>query len=166
MHLAHLGLAVCVTGVTLVKGYETEKDVRMAPGETVAIGPYTLRFVGVREVEGPNYRANRGELELLREGQVVRTMQPEKRAYLSSQMPMTEAAIDSGLTRDVYVSLGEPLEGGAWSVRAYHKPFVDWIWGGAVLMALGGLLAASDRRYRLNARERLGAALARSRAGG
>ncbi len=166
MHLAHLGLAVCVTGVTLVKGYETEKDVRMAPGETVAIGPYTLRFVGVREVEGPNYRANRGELELLRAGQVLRTMQPEKRAYLSSQMPMTEAAIDSGLTRDVYVSLGEPLEGGAWSVRAYHKPFVDWIWGGAVLMALGGLLAASDRRYRLKARERLGAALARSGAGG
>jgi cytochrome c-type biogenesis protein CcmF len=160
MHLAHLGLAVCVTGVALVKGYETEKDVRMAPGETVAIGPYTLRFVGVGEVEGPNYIAQRGELELLRDGRVLRAMRPEKRAYFSSQMPMTEAAIDTGLTRDVYVSLGEPLDGGAWSVRAHHKPFVDWIWGGALLMALGGFLAASDRRYRAKVRERLGAAFA------
>jgi len=160
MHLAHLGLAVCVTGVALVKGYETEKDMRMAPGETVAIGPYTLRFVGVGEVEGPNYIAQRGELELLRDGRVLRAMRPEKRAYFSSQMPMTEAAIDTGLTRDVYVSLGEPLDGGAWSVRAHHKPFVDWIWGGALLMALGGFLAASDRRYRAKVRERLGAAFA------
>ncbi|HTO50916.1 MAG TPA: heme lyase CcmF/NrfE family subunit [Burkholderiales bacterium] len=165
MHLAHLGLAVCVTGVTLVKGYESEKDVRMAPGETVAIGPYTLRFVGVREVDGPNYRASRGELELARDGKMLRTMQPEKRAYLSSQMPMTEAAIDTGLTRDVYVSLGEPLDGGAWSVRAHHKPFVDWIWFGALFMALGGFLAASDRRYRMKVRERLAAALAGSGAG-
>jgi cytochrome c-type biogenesis protein CcmF len=160
MHFAHLGLAVCVTGVALVKGYETEKDVRMAPGETVAIGPYSLRFVGVKEVEGPNYRASRGELELERDGRVLRTMRPEKRAYASSQMPMTEAAIDTGLTRDVYVSLGEPLDGGAWSVRAHHKPFVDWIWVGALFMALGGLLAASDRRYRVRVAERFGAALA------
>jgi cytochrome c-type biogenesis protein CcmF len=160
MHFAHLGLAVCVTGVALVKGYETEKDVRMAPGETVAIGPYSLRFVGVKEVEGPNYRASRGELKLERDGRVLRTMRPEKRAYASSQMPMTEAAIDTGLTRDVYVSLGEPLDGGAWSVRAHHKPFVDWIWVGALFMALGGLLAASDRRYRVRVAERFGAALA------
>jgi cytochrome c-type biogenesis protein CcmF len=160
MHFAHLGLAVCVTGVALVKGYETEKDVRMAPGETVAIGPYSLRFAGVTEVEGPNYRASRGTLTLERDGRVLRTMRPEKRAYLSSQMPMTEAAIDTGLTRDVYVSLGEPLDGGAWSVRAHHKPFVDWIWWGALLMALGGFLAASDRRYRVRVAERFGAALA------
>ena len=160
MHLAHLGLAVCVTGVTLVKGYESEQDVRMAPGETVAIGPYQLRFAGVREVEGPNYRASRGELTLERDGRVVRTMRPEKRAYFSSQMPMTEAAIDSGLTRDVYVSLGEPLDGGAWSVRAHHKPFVDWIWFGALFVAFGGFLAASDRRYRVRVAERFGAALA------
>jgi cytochrome c-type biogenesis protein CcmF len=97
---------------------------------------------------------------------VIRTLHPEKRAYFSSQMPMTEAAIDTGLTGDVYVSLGEPLEGGAWSVRAQHKPFVDWIWSGAVLMALGGALAASDRRYRLRTRERIGAALAGSGARG
>jgi len=160
MHFAHLGLAVCVTGVALVKGYESEKDVRMAPGETVAIGPYQLRFAGVREVEGPNYRASRGELTLERDGRVLRTMRPEKRAYFSSQMPMTEAAIDSGLTRDVYVSLGEPLDGGAWSVRAHHKPFVDWIWFGALFMAFGGFLAASDRRYRVRVAERFAAALA------
>ena len=160
MHLAHLGLAVCVTGVTLVKGYESEQDVRMAPGETLTMGAYVLRFVGVREVEGPNYRASRGELTLERDGRVLKTMRPEKRAYFSSQMPMTEAAIDSGLTRDIYVSLGEPLDGGAWSVRAHHKPFVDWIWVGALLMALGGFLAASDRRYRVKVAERFGAALA------
>jgi cytochrome c-type biogenesis protein CcmF len=160
MHFAHLGLAVCVTGVTLVKGYESEKDVRMAPGETVAIGPYQLRFVGVKELDGPNYHASRGELTLERDGRVLRTMRPEKRTYFSSQMPMTEAAIDTGLTRDVYVSLGEPLDGGAWSVRAHHKPFVDWIWWGALLMALGGFLAASDRRYRVRVAERFGAALA------
>jgi cytochrome c-type biogenesis protein CcmF len=160
MHLAHLGLAVCVTGVTLVKGYESEQDVRMAPGETLTMGPYVLRFAGVREVEGPNYRASRGELTLERDGRVLKIMRPEKRAYFSSQMPMTEAAIDSGLTRDIYVSLGEPLDGGAWSVRAHHKPFVDWIWCGALLMALGGFLAASDRRYRVKAAERFAAALA------
>ena len=160
MHLAHLGLAVCVTGVTLVKGYESEQDVRMAPGETLTMGPYVLRFVGVRDVEGPNYQASRGELTLERDGRVLKTMRPEKRAYFSSQMPMTEAAIDSGLTRDIYVSLGEPLDGGAWSVRAHHKPFVDWIWCGALLMALGGFLAASDRRYRVKVAERFAAALA------
>ncbi len=160
MHLAHLGLAVCVTGVTLVKGYESEQDVRMAPGETLTMGPYVLRFAGVREVEGPNYRASRGELTLERDGRVLKTMRPEKRAYFSSQMPMTEAAIDSGLTRDIYVSLGEPLDGGAWSVRAHHKPFVDWIWGGALLMALGGFLAASDRRYRVKVAERFAGAFA------
>jgi cytochrome c-type biogenesis protein CcmF len=149
MHLAHLGLAAVVLGITLVKGYEVEKDVRMAPGDTLSIGAYTLEMVGVSTVPGPNYVAQRGELRLLADGRPLRTLHPEKRAYRSSQMPMTESAIDAGLTRDVYVSLGEPLDNGAWSVRAYVKPFVGWIWGGCVLMAIGGALAASDRRYRL-----------------
>ncbi len=157
MHLAHVGIAVFVVGVTLVNGYQTERDVRMAPGDTVMAGGYTFRFVGVREVPGPNYRAQRGDIELLRGDQLIRTIHPEKRSYLSSSMPMTEAAIDTGFTRDLYVALGEPLDGmgagASWSVRVYYKPFVDWIWGGCVLMALGGLLAASDRRYRLKARE-------------
>jgi cytochrome c-type biogenesis protein CcmF len=159
MQLAHLGVAVFVVGVTLVGGYQVEKDVRMEPGDTVSIDRYTFRFLGVREVPGPNYRAMRGDVELIVGGKVEKMLNPEKRNYFTSQMPMTEAAIDAGLTRDVYVSLGEPLEGKAWAVRVYFKPFVDWIWGGCLLMALGGLVAASDRRYRLRAKaERLAAA--------
>jgi cytochrome c-type biogenesis protein CcmF len=154
MHVAHLGLAVFVVGVALSKGYESEKEVRMAPGETLTLGAYGVRMLGVREAPGPNYTAIVAEIELLHDGQVVRKLYPEKRHYFSSQMPMTEAAIDAGLTRDVYVALGDPLGGGAWSVRAHVKPFVDWIWGGCVLMALGGFLALTDRRYRVKARER------------
>jgi cytochrome c-type biogenesis protein CcmF len=153
MHLAHLGIAVFVVGVTLVKGYETEKDVRMEPGDTVAMGGYTLRFMGVRDTPGPNYKAATGTLELSKDGKVLRTLSPEKRTYFSQEMPMTEAAIDTGVTRDVYVALGNPIDPpdgkGAWSVRVHYKPFVDWIWGGCLLMALGGFLAASDRRYRI-----------------
>ncbi|MDD5175996.1 MAG: heme lyase CcmF/NrfE family subunit [Sterolibacterium sp.] len=156
MQLAHLGIAVFVIGVTLVKGYETEKDVRMAPDDTVEVGGYTIRLLGVKDAMGPNYRASVGDLELSKDGKLLRTLHPEKRAYFSSAMPMTEAAIDTGFTRDVYVSLGEPVGvedgSGAWSVRVHHKPFVDWIWGGCLLMALGGLVAASDRRYRLQSR--------------
>jgi cytochrome c-type biogenesis protein CcmF len=152
MHLAHLGLAVCVIGVVVSRGYETEKEVRMAPGDTLTIGGYSLRLLGLREAAGPNYASVVGEIELARDGRVLKTLHPEKRRYFSSQMPMTEAAIDPGLTRDIYVSLGEPLGDGAWSVRAHLKPFVDWIWAGCLLMALGGVLALSDRRYRLRAR--------------
>jgi cytochrome c-type biogenesis protein CcmF len=155
MHLAHLGIAVFVVGVTLVKGYEAEKDVRMELGDTVAVGAYSIRFLGVKSAPGPNYRAAIGDIELSKDGKVLRSLNPEKRAYFSQEMPMTEAAIDTGMFRDIYVSLGEPLDGkndqGAWSVRVHYKPFVDWIWGGCVLMALGGLLAASDRRYRVAA---------------
>ena len=165
MHLAHLGLAVFVVGVALSKGYETETEVRMAPGDTLTIGDYGLRMVGMREAAGPNYNAVIGEIELTRGGQLVRVLRPEKRTYLSSQMPMTEAAIDPGLTRDIYVAIGEPLGDGAWSVRAHVKPFVDWIWSGCLLMALGGLLALLDRRYRVRARATAGAeALAAGRA--
>ena len=151
MHIAHIGIAVSVVGVTMVTGYETEKDVRMAMGDTVAVGGYTFRLTGIREVAGPNYRADRGDVELIQGGQVLKMLHPEKRTYFSSTMPMTEAAIDSGLTRDVYVSLGERLEDGpnpAWAIRVYHKPFINWIWGGALLMALGGTVATLDRRYR------------------
>ncbi|MBS0505829.1 MAG: heme lyase CcmF/NrfE family subunit [Proteobacteria bacterium] len=151
MHLAHIGIAVSVIGVTMVKNYETEKDVRMGLGDTVAVGGYTFRLTGIREAQGPNYRADVGDVELMRGDQVLRTLHPEKRTYFSSAMPMTEAAIDTGLTRDVYVSLGERLDAGehpAWAVRVYHKPFVSWIWGGGLLMALGGAMAALDRRYR------------------
>jgi cytochrome c-type biogenesis protein CcmF len=149
MQVAHLGVAIFVVGVTMVGGYQEEKDVRMAPGDTVAIGTYTFTFVGIRESEGPNYVASVGDVDLSENGKIIRRMNPEKRNYHTSSMPMTEAAIDTGFTRDVYVSLGEPLPDGAWAVRVYYKPFVDWIWFGCLFMALGGLLAASDRRYRL-----------------
>jgi cytochrome c-type biogenesis protein CcmF len=149
MLLAHFGVAVFIAGVTLVKGYEQEKDVRMAVGDTTEVGGYGFRLDGLSEVQGPNYVATRGQVSVLKDGREVRRLLPEKRIYNVQQMPMTEAAIATGITGDLYVSLGEPVADGAWVVRIYHKPFVDWIWGGAFLMALGGILAISDRRYRL-----------------
>ena len=154
MLLAHFGIAVFIVGVTLVKGYETERDVRMEIGDSVTVGHYVFNFRGATQQAGPNYQAWVGNVDILRNGQVTQTLHPEKRIYNATRMAMTEAAIDTGFTRDFYVSLGEPLANGAWSVRVYHKPFVDWIWGGALLMAIGGLLAVSDRRYRLARRAR------------
>jgi cytochrome c-type biogenesis protein CcmF len=149
MGMAHLGVAVFVLGVTVVRGYQTEADVRMPPGSSVAVGRHALRFEGVTRVDGPNYQAERGRFVLTLQGQTVAVLLPEKRRYLSlPATPMTEAAIDSGLLGDVYVSLGEAAGDGAWSVRVHHKPFVTWIWGGCALMALGGVAAALDRRYR------------------
>ena len=149
MLVAHAGVAVLIAGVTLVKGYEVEKDVRMHTGDTVEVGGYTFRLDGLVQVSGPNYEATRGLVSVLKNDKRVGTMFPEKRFYHVQQMPMTEAAIDTGFTRDLYVSLGEPAGDNAWVVRIYHKPFIDWIWGGAFLMALGGILAITDRRYRL-----------------
>jgi cytochrome c-type biogenesis protein CcmF len=152
MVFAHLGVAVCVIGVTMVKNYESEQDMRMDVGETVDINGYLFRFDGTTQIEGANYTAQRGQFLITRNDKVVTTLFPEKRTYLVQTMPMTEAGIDTGLFRDLYVSLGEPLPGGAWSVRVYYKPFVDWIWAGALFMAFGGFLAISDRRYRLVAK--------------
>jgi cytochrome c-type biogenesis protein CcmF len=153
MHLAHLGIAVVVVGITMVKGYEVERDVRMAVNDTVNIENYSFELVGVSQVDGPNYKAIRAEFKVNKDGEFLELLHPEKRKYFSSAMPMTEAAIDSGLFRDLYVSLGEAIEGSTpqWSVRVYYKPFVSWIWYGAILMVLGGLLAVSDRRYRNSA---------------
>jgi cytochrome c-type biogenesis protein CcmF len=152
MLLAHLGVAVFVIGVTVVNGFQVEKDLRMEPGQSAEIAGMRVRFDGVREVSGPNYVAARGTLVLSRDERHLATLHPERRNYIVTRMPMTETAIDRGFTRDLYVSLGEPLGGTAWSVRVYYKPFVGWIWGGCVLMALGGLLAVLDRRYRAKAR--------------
>ena len=152
MLLAHLGVAVFIVGVTVVRNYETERDVKMAPGDSVAMGGYTFRFEGTIERDGPNYRAARGTFDVARGGKSIEKLHPEKRVYGAQGMPITEAAIDTGPFGDLYVSLGEPIEGDTWAVRIYHKPFVTWIWGGCVLMALGGLVALSDRRYRLVAR--------------
>jgi cytochrome c-type biogenesis protein CcmF len=150
MHLAHLGVAVFIVGVTMVTGYQQEQDVRMVPGTTVSAGGYEFRFINVDDnIRGPNYRAARAEILVSRNGHEVERMYPEKRAYVAGGNPMTETAIDSGLFRDLYVSLGEEVSPGVWIVRVYYKPFVGWIWGGAILMALGGGLALSDRRYAL-----------------
>jgi cytochrome c-type biogenesis protein CcmF len=152
MMVAHLGVAAFAFGVSMVKTYEIERDVKMSVGDTTEIAGYVFTFRGVRELQGPNYAAAQGQIEVTRNGRLVNTMQPEKRIYRVQQNPMTEAAIDTGFTRDLYVSLGEPVGGNAWTLRVYYKPFIDWIWGGCVLMALGGLLAASDRRYRATRR--------------
>lgn len=151
MLLAHCGVAVFILGVTIVKGYEIERDVRMAVGDTVTVSDYTFRFEGAQSLPGPNYRAARGTVRVSRGAREVSVLHPEKRIYNATNMPMTEADIDTGWLGDLYVSLGEPVEGGAWSVRIYYKPFVTWIWGGCAIMAIGGLLALADRRYRIRA---------------
>ncbi|SDY63510.1 heme lyase CcmF/NrfE family subunit [Nitrosomonas sp. Nm33] len=148
MHCAHLGIAVFIIGVTLVNGYETEKDVRMEIGNVVSIGGYTFRFNGTKSLPGPNYKAIQGDIDVLKNDKQIQKLHPEKRTYNASGMVMTEAAIDAGLFRDLYVALGEPLDNTAWVVRVYHKPFVNWIWLGCLLMALGGILSITDRRYR------------------
>jgi cytochrome c-type biogenesis protein CcmF len=154
MLLAHLGIAVFVIGVTMVKGYETERDVRMDVGDTVDAGGYVFRFEGVSDQPGPNYTASEGRVSVLKDGKLVTELHPEKRVYNASGMPMTEASIQTGIFRDLYVSLGEPIPGtNAWAVRVYIKPFVDWIWAGCLMMAIGGILAISDRRYRIHARK-------------
>jgi cytochrome c-type biogenesis protein CcmF len=148
MVVAHAGVAVFVVGVTLVKGYESEIDVKMRAGDTVGLAGYVFRLDELANVKGPNYVAAQAKIAVSRNGRPITVMYPEKRVYTVQDMPMTEAAIDPGLTRDLYVSLGDPLDAETWLVRVQHKPFVDWIWGGCLIMALGGLLAASDRRYR------------------
>jgi len=155
MMIAHVGIAIFILGVTLVRTGEVERDVQMGPGETTTIGDIVFTFRGASDVRGPNYRAAQGEIEVTQNGRRLTTLRPEKRFYPASQTTLTEAAIDTGLTRDLYVSLGEPIANSpAWIVRVYVKPFVDWIWGGCLVMALGGLLAATDRRYRARVRER------------
>jgi cytochrome c-type biogenesis protein CcmF len=155
MVLAHLGVAVFVVGVTLVNGYESDTDVKVRAGETVELAGYVFRFDGVSPVAGPNYTAARAKIAVTRNGNPVTVMFPERRVYTVQEQVMTEAAISPGLTRDLYVSLGDPLdESGTWLLKVQHKPFVDWIWGGCLLMALGGLLAASDRRYRVSVERR------------
>jgi cytochrome c-type biogenesis protein CcmF len=148
MLAAHCGLAVFVAGVTLVKGYEVERDLTMRVGDTAALGEYRFRFIGASTLVGPNYTGSRGAVEILRGAEVIDTLYPEKRLFNVQRTVTTEAAIRSRPLGDLYVSLGERLPDGAWSMRLYAKPFVGWIWGGCLLMAFGGLVALSDRRYR------------------
>jgi len=160
MVLAHVGIGVFILGVTLAKGYESMNEVRMAEGDTTSAGGYTFRLTGMEEIRGPNYIAARATMEVTLDGKAVTTLHPEKRIYMVQRMPMTEAAIDGGLFRDLYVSLGEMVDQGVWIVRVQHKPVMLWIWLGCLMMALGGAVAASDRRYRLANREAAPAAAA------
>jgi cytochrome c-type biogenesis protein CcmF len=148
MICAHIGIAICALGVGLSTAYDAQRDVRMAPGDSAEVSGYQFDFVSLKQIQGPNFSAYRGEIEVMSGGKVVATMLPEKRSYRAGGQVMTEAAIDGKLSRDLYVSLGEPLAGDAWAIRLYVKPFVRCIWLGGLLIGLGGLLAAFDKRYR------------------
>ncbi|MBC7989770.1 MAG: heme lyase CcmF/NrfE family subunit [Luteimonas sp.] len=148
MTLAHVGVSVFLVGALLVEGLNQQRELALKPGQSISLGRDSFRFDGAERLAGPNYVADRGSIQVLRDDKPVAVMHPEKRTYASGGQVMTEAAIAPGFTRDVYVALGEPLGGGAWAVRVHIKPFVRWVWGGALLMALGGLVAASDRRFR------------------
>lgn len=158
MVIAHLGIAVFVLGVTVVKGFESEIAVKMHPGDVAHLAGYDFRFYGVESRNGPNYTANHGQIHVSKNGVLRTVLEPEKRLYTVTNMPMSEAGISPHLIHDLYASLGEPLDGGAWSVRIYHKPMVEWIWFGCLMMAFGGLLAMSDKRYRLNKQAKSAAA--------
>ncbi len=149
MLMAHVGVAVFIVGVTVVSGYSSENDVRMEPGQSASVGGFDFKLDQVMDLQGANYTASRAHLTVTRDGNDVAVLTPERRIYTVRRMPMTEVAIDRSLTRDLYVALGEPVSATAWSVRLHHKPFVNWIWLGCVLMALGGVLAVLDRRYRV-----------------
>ncbi|WP_136416633.1 MULTISPECIES: heme lyase CcmF/NrfE family subunit [Oxalobacteraceae] len=154
MLVAHVGIGVFVVGVTLVKGLDEAKDVSMRVGDTTSVNGYTFNFKDLQEIKGPNYVAAQATFDVTYGGKPVTTLMPEKRLYTVQRMPMTEAGIDRGFTHDLYVSLGEETADGAWVVRVQYKPFVGWIWGGCLIMAFGGLLAASDRRYRVASRKK------------
>jgi cytochrome c-type biogenesis protein CcmF len=157
MTLAHLGVAVFTLGVAFSGAYSSDKDVALGPGDSYTLSGYQFRFNGMREMNGPNYVARQASVTVSRDGRKIADLRPQKRIYEARGMPMTEAAVDVGLFRDLYVALGESVGDGRWSLRLYYKPFVRWIWTGALIMALGGGVAASDRRYRL-ARQRQAAA--------
>ena len=146
--IAHIGMAMTVIGITVVSLYDTEKDVRLEKGQSYEMAGYKFSFEGVEAYKGANYTANRATMSVTQDGKHITTVHPEKRDYGRDAMPMTEAGIDAGFTRDLFIALGEPLGKDAWSFRLYHKPFVRWIWLGAILMGLGGFLAALDKRYR------------------
>ena len=150
MVLAHLGVAMTIWGITLSQNYSIERDVRMQVGDSVDISGYQFQFKGIQDANGQNYLGGKAEVEITKNGQYETTLFAEKRFYKVSKMTMTEAAIDWGLTRDLYVALGESLGEGAWALRLYYKPFIRWIWLGGLFMALGGVLCLFDRRYRFS----------------
>ena len=160
MVMAHIGIGMFIIGVTLVETYHIEKDVKLEMNESIMMGEYEFKFLGTSHVDGPNYSAERGNVQVLLDNNVIATLYPEKRIYHAQRSPMTEAGIDPGLFRDLFVALGEPLDNGAWSLRVYYKPFIRWIWLGCLVMAIGGFIAVSDRRYRIRVQNKISDKLA------
>ena len=152
MSVAHFGVGMFVLGVTIVSAYSVEADRSMVPGQSVDVAGYNFELRGLRNVDGPNYRAIEAEVDIRRNGNFVAQLRPQKRTYLVQQSPMTEAGILADWNRDLFIALGDSLGAGAWSVRIQYKPMIRFIWLGCLVMALGGLIAASDRRYRLRAK--------------
>ncbi|MCC4784174.1 heme lyase NrfEFG subunit NrfE [Vibrio splendidus] len=149
MICGHIGLAVTVIGIAMVQNYSIERDVRLAPGESYQLEEYSFLFTGVRDKDGPNYDGYIADFEITKEGKYINTLHAEKRFYTTAKSMMTEAAIDRGVTRDLYIAMGERLDDNkSWAVRIYYKPFVRWIWAGSLIMSIGGVIAISDRRYR------------------
>ncbi|MFD2229959.1 heme lyase CcmF/NrfE family subunit [Alkalimarinus sediminis] len=149
MVLGHLGLAAAIIGICLVSNYEEERDLRLAPGDSVVVAGFEFKFDKLTHKTGPNYEADQAIITVWADGEQVTTLKPEKRVYNAQRSMMTEAAIDPGLFRDLYVAMGEPLDGDAWAIRVHYKPFVRWMWLGSLMMAAGGFLAITDRRYRI-----------------
>ena len=154
MLVAHLGVAVTVLGVVLTSYFSLEENIKISQGQTVQVEDLEVEFYDFKNTEGPNYISSAGSFRIYSEGELITDLHPEKRKYNASRMVMTEADIDAGLFRDIYVVMGEPLDDGAWAISVYYKPFVRWIWLGSIFMALGGLLAISDKRYRQRRREK------------
>jgi cytochrome c-type biogenesis protein CcmF len=152
MSVAHLGVGLFILGVTTVSAFNIETDRALRPGESIEIGKYEYRMRELRDVQGPNYSAREAVIEIRRNGEFVTEVRPQKRQYLVQKSPMTEAGIDAGWNRDLFVALGDQIGNNAWSVRVQYKPMIRFIWLGCLVMALGGLIAVSDRRYRMGAR--------------
>ncbi|MFB3125254.1 MAG: heme lyase CcmF/NrfE family subunit [Woeseiaceae bacterium] len=147
MSIAHFGVGIFVLGISIVQAFSVEADLRMAPGESVDVAGFSFELRELRNVQGPNFQALEGEIDIRKDGNFIGKLRPQKRTYLVQQSPMTEAGILAGWNRDLFVALGDPLGNGAWSVRLQYKPMIRFIWLGALIMAFGGIIAASDRRY-------------------
>ncbi|MGL4836066.1 MAG: cytochrome c-type biogenesis CcmF C-terminal domain-containing protein, partial [Shewanella sp.] len=151
MILAHLGIAVSVIGATMVSNYSVEKSVRMGPGISQELAGYTFKYLETKNVVGPNYTAQQGQIEVYKGDTLITLLKPDRRQYNVRTMDMTEAGIDWGLFRDLYVTMGDPISRTEFAVRLNYKPFVRWLWFGSIFMMIGGFFAASDKRYRAKA---------------
>jgi cytochrome c-type biogenesis protein CcmF len=149
MTLAHIGIAITIVGITVTTQHSVDLHKRMVVGEQVEFAGHVFLLEAIKTIPGPNYTATEAVVKVSKDNKHITTLRSQKRTYFAREMPMTEAGIDWGMIRDLYVSLGEPLGDGAWSLRLYHKPFIRWIWFGAIFMTLGGLLSTADRRYRI-----------------